>query len=200
MSLVIAWVLFPLVLALLCVGSGLFVERVSGRELPGVLLPGVGLAAIVVVAAFATLSDATAELATPAVVLLAIAGLALSYPWRWRSIDPWAVGAAVGVFAVFAAPVVLSGQATFAGYIRIDDISTWFAITDRVMEHGRSLEGLGPSSYQGRLDIYIGHGYPIGAFLARATPKLILQADGATPTGEKVGKGDAIPFAQCLTT
>ena len=57
-------------------------------------------------------------------------------------VDGWASPPRPGVFAVFAAPVVLSGEATFAGYIKLDDTATWLAITDRVMEHGRNLDGL----------------------------------------------------------
>jgi hypothetical protein len=49
------------------------------------------------------------------------------------------------VFCVDAAPIVLSGQATFAGFLKLDDTSTWMALTDRVMTHGRSLAGLPPS-------------------------------------------------------
>ena len=43
--------------------------------------------------------------------------------------DRWALAAALGIFAVFAAPVVLSGQPTFAGYIKLDDTATWLAFT-----------------------------------------------------------------------
>jgi hypothetical protein len=42
-------------------------------------------------------------------------------------------------------------------------------------------------------------GHPIGAGLAWAAPELILQADWATATREKIGKGNAIPFPQRLT-
>ena len=79
--------------------------------------------------------------------------------------DTWAVLAAVAVFAVFAAPVDLSGQATFAGYIKLDDTATWLAMTDRVMEHGRSVDGLAPSTYELTLENYLATGYPVGSFL-----------------------------------
>src|ERR687895_245140 len=59
----------------------------------------------------------------------------------------------------------LSGHATFAGYIRLDDTATWMALTDRVMEHGRSLDGLAPSTYEATLSFNLGDGYPIGTFL-----------------------------------
>ena len=77
----------------------------------------------------------------------------------------WAVGVAVAVFAVYAAPIVMSGQATFAGYIQLDDTATWMALTDRVMDHGRSLSGLPPSTYEATLDFNLGSGYPVGVFL-----------------------------------
>jgi hypothetical protein len=39
--------LYPLVLALLCLGAGLLVDRISGSPLPAALLPTVGVAALV---------------------------------------------------------------------------------------------------------------------------------------------------------
>src|SRR4029079_173963 len=83
---------------------------------------------------------------------------------RGRRPDPWALGAAVLVYAAFAAPVVLSGETTFAGYIKLDDTATWLAMTDRLIEHGRNLDGLAPSSYEATLDVNFSTGYPLGAF------------------------------------
>jgi hypothetical protein len=131
-----------------------------------VLLIPTGLASIIVVAQFLTLADTTAELASPVVVIGAVAGLIFLWPSASRGrLDPWAAATAVAVFAVFAAPVVLSGQATFAGYIKLDDTATWLAMTDRVMEHGRNLDGLAPSSYELTLENYLATGYPVGSFL-----------------------------------
>ena len=122
-----------------------------------------GFAFVIVLVQLATISDATAELGVPAAVAAAAAGFGLSYPWG--RIDPWAVLAPLLAYAVYAAPVVLSGDPTFTGYIKLDDTATWFALTDRVMEHGRSLEGLAPSSYEATLAFNLADGYPIGAFL-----------------------------------
>jgi MYXO-CTERM domain-containing protein len=160
----VAWVLFPLLLAALCLGCGLAVQALTRRELPGALLSGIGLAAIVVLASLLTLSDATAKATTPAVVALALLGGAVGWRNRRRP-SGWAITAAVGVFAIYAAPIVLSGEATLAGYIRLDDSATWLALTDRVMESGRSLDGLAPSTYEATLAINLGDGYPIGAFM-----------------------------------
>jgi hypothetical protein len=162
----VGWLVFPLLLGSLSLGWGALVSRLAGGGVPGALLVPAGLASIVVAAQFATLTDATAELATPLVVGGAVAGLAILWLSR-KPIrpDPWAAAAAVGVFAVFAAPVVASGHATFAGYIKLDDTATWLAMTDRVMEHGRSLDGLAPSTYELTLKNYLATGYPIGSFL-----------------------------------
>ena len=151
----VAWVLFPLVLLALCAGLGLLVDEISGRKLPGALVPVVGMAAIVVVAQITTLADATAEATAPVLVVLALlgAGLALR-EWRFGLPDPMPAAAALGVFAVFAAPVVLSGDPTFLGYVKLDDTATWLALTDHVMEHGHDLGYLEPSSYEATLKFY----------------------------------------------
>jgi hypothetical protein len=161
----VSWLVFPIVFTALCLGCGLLLERCVGRRLPGLLLIPAGFVVIVVLASIFTSRGETASLATPAVVLAALAGAALSYPWRGRRLDGWALAAALGVFIVFAAPVVLSGNPTFAGYIKLDDTATWMAFVDRVMDHGRDLSGLEPSTYQTTLQVNLPTGYPVGAFL-----------------------------------
>jgi hypothetical protein len=163
-SLVVPWLVFPLVLGLLSLGCGLLVERVSAMAVPRALLLPVGFAAIVVASLLTTTSAKTAELTVPLVVALAVSGLALSVPWRPR-IDFWAGAAAVGTYAAFGAPVILSGTATFAGYITLDDTASWLGISDRLLQHGRSLSGLAPSTYQAMLNYYLHqYGYPVGSF------------------------------------
>jgi hypothetical protein len=85
----------------------------------------------------------------------------------------------VAIFAVYAAPIVLSGQATFAGYIKLDDTATWMALTDRVMEHGRSLSGLPPSTYEATLAFNLGAGYPVGVFLPLGIGRALVGQDVA---------------------
>jgi len=123
-----------------------------------------GLALVILAGEFATLTDTTAELAAPLAAGLAIAGLLLG-PIRRNRPDLWALGTAVAVFAVFAAPVFLSGEATFAGYIKLDDTATYFAMTDRVMEHARDLAGLAPSTYEATLATTLAIGYPTGVLM-----------------------------------
>lgn len=165
MSMLVAWIVYPFLLAALCAGVGLLVDLLCGRRLSGALLLPAGLAAIVVIGQLTTLSGATAPLTAPLLLALAVLGAGLSLPWRFGRPDPWAVAVALAVFLAFGAPVILSGQPTFAGYIKLDDTATWLALTDRIMEHGRSLAGLAPSSYYATLKANLPGGYPIGAFI-----------------------------------
>ena len=165
MALFIAWLVVPLVLVALSLGCGLLVERAAGLTLPGALLLPLGLALVIVEADLVTMTSATAQLATPLAVALAVAGYGLAGR-RGRRVDGWALGCGVGVFAVYAAPIVLSGQATFAGYITLDDTSTWLALTDRAMEHGRTRGRPRPVHVPAGVDgLLHTSGYPLGAFM-----------------------------------
>jgi hypothetical protein len=174
--LLVAWLAFPLLLAGLSLGCGRLLEVASGTRLPTALVLPAGLTVVILAAQLATLTGATAGLAGPFVALLAAAGLGLARPWRYR-VEPWIVGLAVAVFLVFAAPVLLSGQATFAGYIKLDDTATYFAMTDRVMQHARDLGGLPLSSYLRTLQTTIAYGYPTGGLMPLGIGHQLLSYD-----------------------
>jgi hypothetical protein len=165
-TLLVPWLVFPLALGALCLGCGALVARLAGLRCgPGLLLP-LGYATIVVSAGFLTWIPGAAPLALPVVVGLAAAGLAAS--WRPRRVsrsDVAALAAAGLVFLAYGLPVLASGEASFTGYISLDDTATWLALTDRTLEEGRSLDGLAPSSYEATLAVNLVGGYPLGAFL-----------------------------------
>ena len=177
MSLLTAWIVYPLVLALICGGVGLAVDLLTGRQLPGVLVLPIGLAGIVVIGGFTTATDATAELTVPLLVGIAALGAGFSLPWRYGRPDPWPAAVALAVFLVFGAPVFLSGEPTFAGYIKLDDTATWLAMTDRLMEHGRSLAGLEVSTYRSTLDFNLAGGYPVGVFVPFGAAQRLVGGD-----------------------
>ena len=180
MLLLQAWLVFPALLALLSLGLGLLVERVGRTRLPGALLIPTGLAALIVIARAAMSLDATAELATPLVIVGAVAGLVLGRARVWPlQLDPWATGAALFTFAVFAAPVVLGGSASFAGYTILGDTAVHFVLVDRIASEGTSLAGLEPSSYSETLKAYFSSGYPLGAHAALGAVRPLSFADVA---------------------
>ena len=174
-----AWVVFPLVLAVLSLGCGLVVRAMAGGSIPGTLLLPTGLAAMIVIAQLLTMSARTAQLATPAVVTVAVAGGLLVLPWRRPQPSWWPAAAAFGSFLAFGAPVLLSGSATWTGWIKLDDGAQWLALTDRVMVHGRSLAGLPHSTYEVALQSTLGIGYPVAAFLPLGVGGQLLHEDMA---------------------
>jgi hypothetical protein len=163
LSLIVSWVLFPLVLVAVGAGWGVLAERLAGVRV-GVLLVPLGLATALVVAALLTAWSAIAPAAVPVVGVGTVAGLLIGWPSR-RGIGKWPALAALGALLVYAAPVLLSGSATFAGYVRLDDTATWLGIADHVMSHGRSLADLPPSTYSLLLASYVANSYPLGGFM-----------------------------------
>jgi hypothetical protein len=164
---VVAWLLFPLVLLAVCLGCGLAVEWVAGWRVPGALLPSIGLALIIVVATLTTTRPTTAPLTPVVVVVFALAGYAVAWR-RLRSFrpEPWTLAVGVGVFAVCAAPVVVSGNATFLGYFVDGDPAFHFALINQLLAHGRDLSNV-PSMPHSSISIllkgYIKTDYPTGA-------------------------------------
>jgi hypothetical protein len=177
-TLVVPWIAFPLVSVAVALGCGLLAERAAGTRVPGTLLLPLGVACVSLVAGFATLLDATAELAIPAAVALGILGLGLRHRPR-RRLDGWAATCAVATFLAFGAPVLASGEATFAGYVKLDDTATFLAIVDRTLEHGRDLEGLAPSSYEATLAVNLANGYPTGSLLPLGVGSRLVRSDPA---------------------
>ena len=177
MTLVVAWIVLPLVLALLSLGCGLLLETVSGMQLPGALLLPGGFIVVSLAAYFAHMTDATARLQAPLVIVLALAGYGLSRPWKRFQLDRWLAGAAAGVYAVFAAPVVLSGQATFTGYIKLDDTATYMAMLDRAATRAYNNAGLHSSTYKAVLHFGYVFGYPLGSLLPLDVGQTIVIVD-----------------------
>src|SRR5438067_220277 len=126
---IVAWILFPLVLAAVGAGWGLVVERAAGSPLNGVLLIPIGLAAALVLAGTLTAFSSTAPAAVPVVAVGAGVGL-IGAASRERGPALWPLLCALAVFLAYGAPVLLSGHATFTGFVRLDDTSTWFNIID----------------------------------------------------------------------
>src|SRR5262245_24278452 len=177
MTLVIAWIVLPLVLSVLSLGCGLLLETVSGMRLPGALLLPGGFIVVSLAAYFAHMTDATARLETPLAVALSLAGYGVSRPWKRFQLDRWLAGAAAGVYAVFGAPVLLSGQATFTGYIRLDDTAAYMAMVDRAATHSYNNAGLHSSTYKAVLHFGYVFGYPLASLLPLDVGQAILRVD-----------------------
>ena len=166
-------------LALLSAGLGLLLDRLVGGRLETALIVPSGFALMIAVTTLATTWGWSAPLATPLVLGLAIAGLAIgAAALRERRPSSWGTGAVLGVFAVGAAPVVLSGEATFAGYTHLDDISTFLDIGAQVIENGRDVD-LPPSTAEAAAKTNLDVGYPVGSFVPLEAAQPLVATDSA---------------------
>ncbi|MGH2833204.1 MAG: hypothetical protein ACRDK2_10565 [Solirubrobacteraceae bacterium] len=158
-------------------GWGTLVERVSGAQIAGALLLPLGLAAALIVAAALAAFSATVSAATPVVAVGAGVGLVAAWPHR-RRLGGWPLLAAVGVLLVYGAPVLLSGQDTFTGFIKLDDTATWFNVIDNLMAHSHAvLSGQEPSTYSLVYTGDVGSAYPIGAFVLPGVARALVDTD-----------------------
>ncbi len=166
---VLATLVYPCVLAILCVGAGLLVDRVSGGWLPGMLLATVGAAALMAVSQLTTYIAPVAP-ATPYVLAaVAVAGCALgrsrvrAVTRDWRQCR-WQLGVLVLAYLVALAPVLLAGRPTFSSFGILDDSAFHLLGADYLMRHGQDYAHLDlRSSYGQYLHAYYATGYPSGA-------------------------------------
>jgi hypothetical protein len=161
---------YPLVLALLCLGAGLAIDRCSGRFLPTALLPAVGAAALIALSQLSTWISALAP-ATPYLMLgLALLGFAPASPRELLARLTARRGRAVLLlvpllaYLLALAPVVLSGRAGFSSFMALSDSAVHMIGADYLIHHGQSYGQLDPrSSYGQFIAAYYGTGYPSGA-------------------------------------
>ena len=170
MDLFLCWFVGPVVLLGVSLGLSFVLELVSGARVPWGVRPALGLALMMLLAQIGIATDATAELTIPAIVALGAFGLWMGWSGGLYSgpLPGWGILAALGVYIVFAAPVVLSGEPTWAGYIKLDDSATWMGLTDHAFEFGHRTSGFPPSTWEALVDINAGSGYPVGSFVPMA--------------------------------
>jgi hypothetical protein len=163
----VSWVAFPLLVLAASAGCGLLVRRLAGDALPSLLVLPCGFAGMIVVGTAGTSITALAPATGWLILIVSVGGLVSARPLLRVARPalgnaPWAAAAAVGVFAVFAAPVVLTGTPTFTGFLRIVDIAHNFDFSQQLVHNGRSFHGPIDSSYRQVVSNLVGSGYPGG--------------------------------------
>jgi hypothetical protein len=169
---VLTTLVYPLVLALLCVGAALLVDRVSGGWLPAMLLPAVGAAALIAVSQLSTYVTPLAP-ATPYLLLaVALAGFvlardrvrALARVARSSGAARWQLLVCPLAYLLALAPVLLAGRATFSSYMALADSAVHMLGADFLIRHGQDYSHLDlRNSYGLFVHNYYGSSYPSGA-------------------------------------
>ncbi|MGA7704313.1 MAG: hypothetical protein WB998_05395, partial [Solirubrobacteraceae bacterium] len=161
--------LYPLVLALLCGGAGLLVDRASGGVVPTMLLLTIGAAALIVLSQLTTYVAWLAPATPYALVAVALAGAvagwgrvrALARTWR---ASLWQIGVGPLAYALALAPVLLAGRPSFSSYLALADSAVHMVGADFLIRHGQDFSHLDlANSYGATIHNYYDESYPSGA-------------------------------------
>ncbi len=168
---VLTVLVYPLLLALLCAGAGLLVDRVAGGATPGALLPLTGLALLI------ALSQTTVQIvplatATPYLLLaVGVIGLALGRRRAAQLARRTRRGDAAGValtsilaYLAAIAPVLAYGRPSFSSYMVLTDSAAHIVGSGYLISHGASFAHLDlHNSYGEIINSYFNSAYPSGA-------------------------------------
>lgn len=167
--LVLTALAYPALLAALCLGAGLLVDRCSGEFLPGLLLPVVGAAGLIGVSQLTTDVPGLAR-ATPYVLAaVAVAGFGLGSRRALELVRAvptslWQLGLPVAAYLVAVAPVLLAGRPTFSGYGALPDSALHMIGADYLIAHGQQYAHLDlVNSYGQYIHSYFDTSYPSGS-------------------------------------
>jgi len=160
---------FPLLLAVLSLGSGLLVGRLAGVRVPALLVLPLGFGTLVVVAQFTTRAAATAPLTPWFLVALALLGFVLArreLAERWRARRrgfAWGPLAALATYAIVSAPILAAGRLTFPGYLLDTTAAVQMMGAEWLLHHGNNYSAIAQvPGYGAILAAYFGNGYPTG--------------------------------------
>ena len=127
MTSLLAWLWVPLLLYVVLLGVGLLADRLAGADLPAPLIAPIGLAVATVL--MVVCYRVAQPLALPVLLAAVLAGFVLARRGLRRRVWAPPVLAAAGlVYALYMAPIVLSGEATWAGYNFVNDTATNFVL------------------------------------------------------------------------
>jgi hypothetical protein len=168
---------YPIVLAILCVGAGLLVDRASGGFLPRALLGVVGAATLIAVSQLTTYVSSIAPATPYVIVAVALVGFALAWQAAARSAAPtgrasrlpsmllsWPLAASAVVYVIALAPVLLAGRPTFSSFMALSDSAFHMLGADYLIRHGQDYAHLDLRNSSGLfMNAYYNSSYPSGA-------------------------------------
>ena len=183
----LAWILFPIFLLLISVSIGIGVRYLTKNIFELSLVLPVGFASLILILQFLTFKKFTVVFALPIVMMLTAICIINARQVVLQYFRENRLQLLVGFItnAIYSVPIWASGAPTFAGWIKLDDGSTWLAFADRLTEAGRNTIGLQPSTYEATLQLNLspsadkGPGYPIGAFLPLGGISKLIGVDSA---------------------
>lgn len=163
---------YPTVLALLCAGTGLLVDRACKPALRGALIPLAGMAALIGFTQLTVWISFLAPASPALVAIVAATGLVtcrrragellLAIRTQAAAAGPLCLSALVYMIGI--APVMLAGRASFSSYMTLTDSAVHMIGADYLISHGASFAHLDlHNSYGLLVKDYFDSGYPSGA-------------------------------------
>jgi hypothetical protein len=171
-ELVQAWLFFPFVLVTSAICIGMAVFRISRLDLNNLLILPMGFAMLIVLGQIITLSSRIAP-HTPIIFLVCVLLCAIYFVpeiLSWFKCNLKALVLGFSVFIIHGLPILMTGTPTFAGWIKLDDGSSWLSVTDQMLLAGRDTTVLAPSTHEANVQILLNPGsgsypYPTGSFV-----------------------------------
>jgi peptidoglycan/LPS O-acetylase OafA/YrhL len=153
----VAWLGLPALLCAVAVGVGLLGERLARVKLSNALLAPLGACAAVCIVLPVYQLGGTFAVAGPLLCLCAAAGLVLGRRGlRKRLLPGWCALAGAATYAMYMAPVVLSGHWTWLGYNFVNDTANNMLFAAYLPDHGIARTDGPPSSATVMIDSAIG--------------------------------------------
>jgi hypothetical protein len=157
-EMLIIWALVPFGLFLLCFGVGTLIGSIGHPSKNLAQIVVVGFLGTVVVGSLVVLNSNLSKYASALLGLLGVAGLCLAFvkkAWPSKTDSPFALAGTL-TYLVFSLPALDYGKPTWAGWVQLDDNSSWYAITNRLMTLGHSIPNPVLTTYDRVLQVYLG--------------------------------------------
>ncbi len=172
-EMVILWAIVPLLLTLLCYGFGLAFTLITRRPMSFTITVIVGFLLMAILGSFTTLSTVTAPYTALAFGIISLVGLIVSFVWFRSGLQFEFLPAIAGfiTYLAFSLPTLAYGHPSWVGWIKLDDDSTFLAVTDRLMNVGRTVPVPVASTFDRVIQTVFsvqgtGHfSYPVGTFI-----------------------------------
>ena len=169
----IVWVIVPLLLLLLCYGVGLAFSLATRRPTNFTLATVIGFLLMAIIGSVTTISTVTAPYTAITFGLISLAALVIGAVWfrSYIRFDGLPSVAGLLTYIAFSLPTLAYGHPSWAGWIKLDDDSTFLTVTDRLMNVGRTVPMPVLSTSDRVLQTIFapegsGHfNYPVGSFI-----------------------------------
>jgi hypothetical protein len=177
MRTVVAFAGLPLAFFVTATGLGLLAERIARARVDDGLLAPIGFCLAVCGLLGVYRLGLGVEVAVPVLLVATLAGYLLARRDLPARLNPgWPGLAALAVYGLYVAPMILSGGWTWLGYNFLNDTSVQLLIVEHLKEFGTQAATLPPSTQEETLRTFLASGYPLGTHAYLATLSGLLAA------------------------